>query len=250
MKKVVNPFSARSLSYAKYRPGYPRELFRFLAKTAPGKKLAWDCATGTGQAAVDLARDFACVIATDSSRRQISRAARHPRVKYRVAKAQRSGLKSGTVDLVTLAQGLHWVDQRRFFPEALRVLRPNGVLAAWYLVSLRSPRSPGVTRAIRRVISGKLGRFWPKAVKNIDIKHVPVHLLLNPIRAPRFKMVVRKDLYWLLGFLRTCSASRIGEEEGALDWSEIEAELRRAWGVPHRTRQLAWDIRIVVGRKP
>src|SRR5437762_742522 len=47
-------FSRQAADYAKFRPRYPKELFRWLASVAPETKLAWDCATGNGQAAVAL----------------------------------------------------------------------------------------------------------------------------------------------------------------------------------------------------
>jgi hypothetical protein len=73
-------FSRQSGQYTLFRPRYPRELFHFLAATAPDRQRAWDCGTGNGQAAVDLAADFSEVIATDPSERQIAHALPHDRV--------------------------------------------------------------------------------------------------------------------------------------------------------------------------
>lgn len=47
-------FSVRSRDYARFRPSYPPALFAWLAETAPARRLAWDCATGSGQAAAGL----------------------------------------------------------------------------------------------------------------------------------------------------------------------------------------------------
>jgi len=51
-------FSKQAADYAKFRPGYPQELFDYLGSIAPTRQLAWDCATGSGQAAVGLATVF------------------------------------------------------------------------------------------------------------------------------------------------------------------------------------------------
>ena len=110
-------FSAQAADYAKFRPLYPKELFRYLVTVAPGNELAWDCATGNGQAAVALGEVFERVIATDASEKQIGNAEPHPRVEYRVAPAEASGIESTTVDLVTVAQALHWFDLERFDAE-------------------------------------------------------------------------------------------------------------------------------------
>jgi hypothetical protein len=53
-----NHFSRQAADYAKFRPRYPREMFEYLGTVAPSRKLAWDCGTGNGQAAVGLATVF------------------------------------------------------------------------------------------------------------------------------------------------------------------------------------------------
>ena len=47
-----------------------------------------------------------------------------------MAPAENSGIKSATIDLIMIAQALHWFDLNRFYAETRRVLKPNGVLAA------------------------------------------------------------------------------------------------------------------------
>ena len=107
-------FSAQSADYVRHRPLYPRELIAFLAGLG-GRRLAWDCATGNGQAAIALAGHFDRVIATDASSAQIEAAIAHPDVSYHVATAEESGLTADSADLVTVGQALHWFDTGRFF---------------------------------------------------------------------------------------------------------------------------------------
>jgi ubiquinone/menaquinone biosynthesis C-methylase UbiE len=129
--KFKDHFSGHAANYAKFRPNYPRELFEYLASIAPGRGRAWDCATGNGQAAVGLSAFFECVIATDASEKQILGASRSERIEFRVAAAEKSGLESKSIDLVTVAQALHWFDLNAFYAEVIRVLKPRGILAAW-----------------------------------------------------------------------------------------------------------------------
>src|SRR4051812_41340571 len=114
-------FSKQSVDYAKYRPRYPLLLFEYLAGVAPDKERAWDCATGNGQAAVGLARVFKQVIATDASQSQLDSAAEHEHVEYRIAKAEQTDIETSSVDLVTVAQALHWLNLEEFYREAKRV---------------------------------------------------------------------------------------------------------------------------------
>jgi ubiquinone/menaquinone biosynthesis C-methylase UbiE len=123
-------FSKQAADYAIFRPGYPQELFDYLGSLAPSRQLAWDCGTGSGQAAVGLATAFDRVIATDASEKQIANAQPHEEVEYRVAAAENSGIESDTIDLIMVAQALHWFDLDHFYAEARRVLKLHGVLTA------------------------------------------------------------------------------------------------------------------------
>src|ERR687898_3467451 len=103
-----NPFATEAEEYAHLRPTYPDNLFAFLATLVPSREVAWDCATGNGQAATHLAGYFGQVIATDESAEMIAQAPRDPKISYRVAKAENSGLEEGSIDLVTVASAIHW----------------------------------------------------------------------------------------------------------------------------------------------
>ena len=96
-------FSGHAADYSRYRPRYPDELFDRIAVLCPEHRLAWDCATGSGQAARSLASHFARVIATDASAEQLRQATPAEGVDYRVARAEESGLPTAGVDLVTVA---------------------------------------------------------------------------------------------------------------------------------------------------
>ena len=124
-------FSTQAEAYSLYRPEYPTELYDWLASLCPETKLAWDCATGNGQAAVALTQQFSYVIGTDASESQIYQAMVYPRVEYEVGLAHESPHADHSVDLVTVAQALHWFDLPRFSAEAERVLKPGGILAVW-----------------------------------------------------------------------------------------------------------------------
>src|SRR5437588_6210677 len=118
----MSHFHSQAKLYAEYRPGYPAELFEFIASSVRSHRLAWDCATGNGQAAMGLASHFDRVFATDISAEQISHAKPHPRVEYGVTPAERSGLPDKSVDAVTITQALHWLDTPRFYQDVERVM--------------------------------------------------------------------------------------------------------------------------------
>ena len=43
-------FSTMACEYSLFRPGYPPELFEWLASVAPARDAVWDCGCGNGQA--------------------------------------------------------------------------------------------------------------------------------------------------------------------------------------------------------
>jgi ubiquinone/menaquinone biosynthesis C-methylase UbiE len=237
-------FSKQAAEYAKFRPRYPKELFRWLGSVAPANELAWDCATGSGQAAVELADVFEQVIATDASEKQIENAERHPPVEYRVATAEESGLEPRTVDLITVAQALHWFDLARFEAEARRAAKFGGIVAAW--AYKLATVSPAIDAIIDRYYSDVVGSHWP-AERVLVEKFEDLPFGFDRIETPSFEMRAEWKVEQLLGYLGTWSATQrfmAAEQRDPLE--EIEGELREAWG--EDVRQVVWPLTVRVGR--
>jgi SAM-dependent methyltransferase len=241
-------FSKQAADYAKFRPRYPKELFIYLRSVAPSGQLAWDCGTGNGQAAGELALVFDHVIATDASEKQIANAEPYERVEYRVAPAENSGIESTTLDLIMVAQALHWFDLERFYAEAQRVLRLDGVFAASAYNLLH------INRAIDEVVNWYyyevVGFFWPperKLVEQFDNLPFPFH----KIDPPTFEMTAHWNLDHLVGYLRTWSSTqRFIAAKGSDPLTQIMDDLRAVWGASEQTRKVIWPLTLRIGRKP
>jgi SAM-dependent methyltransferase len=240
-------FSKQAADYARFRPGYPRELFDYLVSIAPSRRLAWDCGTGNGQAAAGLASVFDAVIATDASEKQITNAELHERVDYLVAPAEDSSIDFGTVDLIMVAQALHWFDLDRFYAEARRVLKSDGVLAASAYNLLHI--NPAIDEVVNRYYYEVVGPFWPqerKLVEQFDNLPFPFH----EIDPPKFEMTAQWNLDHLVGYLRTWSSTqRFMAAKGSDPLKQIMGELRAAWGTPEQTRNVIWPLTLRIGRK-
>lgn len=247
MSDFADHFSAAADDYARYRPTYPPALFEALARTAPARALAWDCATGNGQAAHGLARHFTRVHASDASDTQIRQARPHPNIDYHVSPAERSSLPAASVDLISVAQALHWFDLDAFYTEVRRVARPGAVIAAWTYVLLDI--SPGINAPVRQLHGEILGEWWPPQRRHVDNGYRDLPFPFEPLSLPAFTMTAQWTLSDLLGYLHTWSATRRYQQHHKHDpVIDITPQLRESWGPPETVREVRWPLTMLAGR--
>jgi ubiquinone/menaquinone biosynthesis C-methylase UbiE len=241
-------FSRQARAYADYRPTYPKALAEYLAGVSPGRHLAWDCATGSGQAAALLTEQFERVVATDASAPQIANATTVDRVEFAVADASSSGLPDHSCDLVTVAQAVHWFDLPAFYAEARRVLRPRGVIALWCYVAPETD-SPLVNDCVHEFQYGRVEPFWPPGRELVDTRYETLPFPFERLTAPRFQMTAEWTRDGFLGYVSSWSAVvRCREQEGADPLPELAAELARLWPDAAEVREVRWPLHLLVGR--
>jgi len=234
-------FSGHAVEYAKFRPHYPDELFEHLASISPRHELAWDCATGTGQAAVGLARHFEKVIATDAGAQQIESAEPDERISYRISPAEASGIDSASVDLILVAQALHWFDLDRFFTEAKRVLKDDGVLAisSYKVLEITSEIDVIIWKFYRETT----GPFWPPERDLVETDYKNIEFPFPELPHRQFEMRAQWNLQQVLGYLRTWSATqKFIAQQGFDPVDSLGKELGRIWRNPEQARQVVWPL--------
>jgi SAM-dependent methyltransferase len=238
-------FSTQATDYSKYRPHYPPALFDYLASVCRERELAWDCGTGNGQAAVELARHFRQVIGTDISEKQLAESAGHPKVEYRKARAEHSGLEDLSVNLVTVAQAFHWFDQPEFFREVRRVCRPGGVLAIWcYELAVVNEN---VDSTVLRLYRDLLGAYWDPARRLVEEGYKNENIPFNELTPPVFDMHTDWDYSEFLGYLGTWSAwAKYLKERGDGELVKFASELKEAWGNPAEKKRVGWPLSLHV----
>jgi SAM-dependent methyltransferase len=199
-------FSSVAREYANFRPGYPPALFTWLASLTTARDAAWDCGCGSGQASLALAGHFTRVHATDVAPEQIAAARPHPRVEYSVAPAERSGLAAESVDLVTVAQALHWFDVDAFYAEARRVSRPHGVIAVWTY-----PRpelaDPALDRLFFAFYGDVVGPYWPPERRHVEANYQTLPFPFEELPHPPFALEFEWSLEQLAGYASSWSAT-------------------------------------------
>ena len=238
-------FSRDPAAYAEFRPRYPEELFRWLASVPARRDFAWDAGTGNGQAAVALATWFDRVAATDSSARQLSEASAHPRVEYAVAR-EMAGLAPQSVDLVTVAQALHWFDRPLFWKEVERVLAPGGAVAVWcYELQRVTPEIDAVVHHFYRAV---VGQYWTPERKLVETGYRDIEFPFVELTPPPFSMTAEWTVEHELGYIGTWSA--VGRAKQALGRdlvAELRPELEAVWS-PNTPLHVEWPLSVRVGR--
>lgn len=247
MTTFPDHFSALADRYAAFRPPQPNDVIDYVASLAPQQRVAWDCGTGNGQAAVGLAEHFERVIATDASAAQIANAHPHPRVTYSVATAESSGLPDRVADLVTVAQALHWFDLEAFYDEVRRVVVAGGAIAVWSYGDVTT-NDAGIRLALQHFGRDTVAPYWPPQRKLVDSGYRTIPFPFREIETPSFVLTAQWTLPQLVGYLGTWSAAAAYTRATGRDAvADTLPELSAAWGDPATARVISWPISIRAG---
>jgi SAM-dependent methyltransferase len=198
-----------------------------------------------------LAEFFHEVTATDLSARQLAEAGAHARVTYRVAAAEASGIPSGSMDLVTAAQALHWFDVASFFEEATRTLAPSGVLAVW-CYGLQRVGEERMDHLLGSFYHERVGPYWFPERRLVETGYRTLPFPFDELVAPEFELVQEWTLGELLAYIRTWSATaRFVLSEGYDPVEPLAARLAPLWGSAAGVRRrVRWPLTLRVGRTP
>lgn len=244
MTAIATPdFSPFAERYARARPRYPPELFAWLAAQVDRHETAWDCATGNGQAARGLAERFARVVATDASAEQLRFAPAHPRIEWRVAPAERSGLPDAAVDLVAVAAAAHWFDLPAFVAEAQRVARAGAVLAVWtYHVG---DVEPPFDRLFHRLYWEIVKPYFAPQTRLVDERYATLALPGEELAPPPFRMTADWTCSQALDFVASWSGSQAYRAAHGHDPSQlVRDDLASLWGDPDAVRRVRWPLHL------
>jgi hypothetical protein len=228
-------FSNRSDQYAKFRPTYPGELFDYLLSIVPSTDNAWDCGTGNGQVASQLARAFTTVHATDISQQQIDKAETQKNIEYSVQPAEHTGFPDNAFDLITVAQAIHWFDFDAFYKEARRTGKDKAILAVigYNLVQITPAIDEVVTHFYKKIV----GPYWDKERKYVDEGYQTIPFPFQEIKTPAFKNEFEWTPDHLIGYIGTWSAVKHYEKKTGRDPIDLIREpLLQAWGDEQKKR--------------
>ena len=156
--KSTERFSDRVENYARYRPGYPTELFDYLIDVCLLDKdsLIADIGAGTGIfSSYLLARQLA--VAAVEPNLEMRYAAEKTLAKYNSFQsipgtAEATQLDDLSVNLITVAQAFHWFDEAAAIAEFKRILKPQGQLALiWNRRDKQDPFQNAYEKMLRKL---------------------------------------------------------------------------------------------------
>jgi hypothetical protein len=166
-----------------------------------------------------------------------------------VSSAHESGLSARSVDLVTVAQALHWLDLPAFYGEVSRVLAPGGVFAVW-CYGLQHLDDPDIDRLLEHFYADVVGPYWAPARALVESGYRTVPFPFEELPAPPFEMRHDWRLTDLLAYLRTWSATTAyTAARGSDPVAPLGEALASHWGSVER-RAVRWPLSLRLGRSP
>lgn len=243
-------FSGIADAYAAARPEYPDELFDLIAARVSLEARVWEPGSGSGQATRGLAARFAHVHATDPSAQQIAQHWAHAdavNVSIAVEPGERTTLPDGSVQLVAVAQALHWFDRAAFFAECERVLAPGGVLAAWGYADFVAPE--GMVAEVEE-FRALIDPYWPPERALVDAHYAGFDWPFPALPAPALWLEAEWSLPHFLRYLSSMSATaRCRVDMGEDPVARHASALAEAWGETEDVRIIRWPMFLHLRRK-
>lgn len=239
-------FSIQSDKYAKYRPAYPGGFFNYLNALVPYKKNAWDCGTGNGQIAYELANTFDNVFATDISQSQISNALQADNIFYSVQRAEETCFDNQLFDLIVVAQAVHWFDFEKFYAEVKRTAKEN---ALFCIIGYgRIKISEQIDQVITNFYTDIIGKYWDKERKYIDENYTTIPFPFREIQTPNFVNKQHWNLEHLIGYLNTWSAVKhFIKQNGYNPIDKLQLEIEPLWNNKEE-KEIAFPLFLRIGK--
>ena len=134
----VEKFTGKAVEYDKFRPSYPRKLYRdiLLEASLTKESIIADIGAGTGKFSLPFLQEGYKVFCIEPNADMKSIMDRNlgSFVHYvgLNATAQKTMLLENSIDCIVVAQAFHWFDKKEFQKECRRILKPFGkVFLVW-----------------------------------------------------------------------------------------------------------------------
>jgi SAM-dependent methyltransferase len=235
MSSFQPKFGHAADEFQRYRPDYPQTLYDRILAAIPEdrRERAMDLGAGTGIVSAHLAAQFREVMAVEPDERMAAKIAEGlTQVIVRRVTGEECEQEPESVDLVTIANALHWMDAHRVLANARTWLRPGGILAVF---DRPLPRANAVVDKI--VLSELRGPWKPHRDPHLrrdlhwrdDVRAAPGFRLVEETQFPNFVAMTSLEY---VGFWRSSSYgsayARSLADPGKY-WQNLASRFQRAW---------------------
>jgi len=239
-------FSEQADLYAQYRPVYPKAMYDFIFRHVPQKRVAWDCGTGSGQAAIYLAEHFEEVYANDISKEQLDNAPERENITYFNVPAENTGFPENKFDLITVAQAIHWFDFNNFYKEVYRTAKNKALLAAICYDIVQVDEE--LNLMIKKFYDKAFERYFGKNREYIDEQYQTIPFPFGEIEAPEFSMSYQWESSDLEGYFNSWSAvQKIKKTDGINPVDHWMEELKSKWP-KNEVKEVTFPIFLRLGK--
>jgi len=239
-------FSSQSVEYAKFRPTYPLDFFDYLYSIVQKMHNAWDCGTGNGQVAHELAKSFDTIFATDISQTQIDNAFQTNNIFYSVQPAEKTDFNNHIFDLIIVAQAIHWFDFEKFYAEVRRTAKENATICVVGYGRLEI--SQQIDKLITNFYTKIIGKYWDKERRYIDENYETIPFPFEELETPKFENKHQWNLEHLIGYLNTWSAVKNFIKQNDYNpINELEIKLKQLWK-DGQIKEVKFPILLRVGK--
>jgi ubiquinone/menaquinone biosynthesis C-methylase UbiE len=232
MKTPNDRFSRQANLYKKFRPTYPKAVYDCFLPLVKNKRRCWDCGTGNGQVAIQLASYFESVFATDISQNQLSHAETRENITYKIERAEETSFPDDFFELITVAQAIHWFDFEAFNQEIRRVSVNGGIVAVWGYGLLRV--QPDIDLLLDHFYWDTVGSQWNKERRHINDEYRSIPLRFKELPAPEnLSIQTTWTLHQLQGYLNSWSSVQnyLQEYPDSDPVQELIDEIGRYWPI-------------------
>jgi len=241
-------FSIQAADYARYRPSYPPELIDYIISFTSERNMAWDCATGNGQAAVLLAPYFHQIIATDTSKTQLSFASPKKNIRYETGQAEQTHFADSSFDLITIAQAYHWFSFNDFEKEVKRVAKQNAIIAAW-CYNIPASGFETIDGLIKHFYTKIVGPYWDAERKYIDECYRTIPFNFHELPSKEFSVHVNWSKEDLIGYLHSWSSVQHFIKANQINpVNEMATRLSAAWPAGENQIEIVFPVYLRLGR--
>ncbi|XP_055889152.1 putative methyltransferase DDB_G0268948 isoform X2 [Biomphalaria glabrata] len=246
--------------YAKFRPHYTSEIYNtiveFCKESHSDFDLAVDVGCGSGQSTIPLTEYFKKVIGVDVSENQIANAAQNAEnVTFKVSHAENLDfIQSNTVDLVTVAQALHWLDLEKFFSEVFRLLKPGGSFVT-YGYGLFKLEPEAADNVVQHFYGNVLGNYWPEGRKIVEEKYMSITLPFPGWRRNDSLAIVKEcTIDEFIGYMGSWSAlneyAKANPDINLLDIVRERLETSLISQTNQKAIKVTWPVFMLMGHTP